>query len=115
VTQLKYLHILHTNDLHSHFERMPKIATLLSQLQREGNRRDEAWIAVDVGDHMDRGRMETEGTGGMANRAVLEATGYQVVTLGNNELLTFSRETLDRLYAGVPFSVVGTNIDPRPG
>nr|MBO2496687.1 metallophosphoesterase [Bacillota bacterium] len=114
VTRLKYLHILHTNDLHSHFERMPKIATLLSQLQRE-NRGDEAWIAVDVGDHMDRGRMETEGTGGMANRAVLEATGYQVVTLGNNELLTFPREALDRVYAGVSFSVVGTNIEPIRG
>ncbi len=115
MTQLKYLHILHTNDLHSHFERMPKIATLLSQLPREGNRGEEAWIAVDVGDHMDRGRMETEGTGGMANRAVLEATGYQVVTLGNNELLTFPRETLDRVYADVPFSVVGTNIEAVRG
>src|SRR5690606_40993124 len=60
---------------------------------------------------MDRGRMETEGTGGMANRAVLEATGYQVVTLGNNELLTFPREALDRVYEGVSFSVVGTNIE----
>lgn len=111
----KYLHILHTNDLHSHFERMPKIASLLSKLQRKGNGGEEAWIAVDVGDHMDRGRLETEGTGGMANRAVLEATGYQVVTLGNNELLTFPRESLDRLYAGVPFSVVGTNIETVRG
>lgn len=115
MTQLKYLHILHTNDLHSHFEQMPKIATLLSRFKREGNREEEAWIVVDVGDHMDRGRMETEGTGGMANRAVLEATGYQVITLGNNELLTFPREDLDRLYADVPFSVVGTNIEAIRG
>ncbi|MDW2797968.1 metallophosphoesterase, partial [Clostridium boliviensis] len=73
MNQRKYLHILHTNDLHSHFERMPKIATLLSRLMQEGGRGEEAWIVVDVGDHMDRGRMETEGTAGMANRAVLEA------------------------------------------
>ena len=64
---------------------------------------------------MDRGRMETEGTAGMANRAVLEASGYQVVALGNNELLTFPREALDRLYADVPFSVVGTNIEAAGG
>lgn len=115
VNQRKYLHILHTNDLHSHFERMPKIATLLSRLMQEGGRGEEAWIVVDVGDHMDRGRMETEGTAGMANRAVLEASGYQVVALGNNELLTFPREALDRLYADVPFSVVGTNIEAAGG
>ncbi|SMO84724.1 bifunctional metallophosphatase/5'-nucleotidase [Melghirimyces algeriensis] len=112
---LKKVHILHTNDLHSHFEMMPKVYTVLSDLKKEMEAASEAVILVDIGDHTDRFSVETEGTDGMANRAVLEATGYQLVTLGNNELLTFSKEELYQLYQTAPFEVVSTNVKELNG
>jgi 2',3'-cyclic-nucleotide 2'-phosphodiesterase (5'-nucleotidase family) len=42
-------------------------------------------------------------------------TGYHAVTLGNNELLTFSRSSLDTLYDTAPFAVVATNVTPTEG
>jgi 2',3'-cyclic-nucleotide 2'-phosphodiesterase (5'-nucleotidase family) len=68
---------------------------------------------VDIGDHLDRARWETEGTDGSINKAVLETSSYDVVTLGNNELLTFSHEELDRLYTNSSFQVICCNVlDP---
>lgn len=58
---------------------------------------------------MDRTRLETEGTDGRVNVAVMAATGYDYVTLGNNEGLTFPRNVLAHLYDGTPFSVVLSN------
>lgn len=59
---------------------------------------------------MDRFSVETEGTGGLANRHVLEAAAYDFMTLGNNELLTFSKEELNRLFGDAPFQVLAANV-----
>ncbi|PTX64317.1 2',3'-cyclic-nucleotide 2'-phosphodiesterase (5'-nucleotidase family) [Melghirimyces profundicolus] len=109
------VHILHTNDLHSHFEAMPHVHTVLKKMAGELEAAGEAVIPVDLGDHMDRVSVETEGTGGMANRAVMEAAGYKMVTLGNNELLTFSKEELHHLYHDAPFEVLATNVTDSDG
>lgn len=90
------LRILHTNDIHSRFEQMPAIAAMLKALREEAG--DEHTLTLDIGDHMDRVRPETEGTEGAANIAVLQATGYDAVTLGNNEGLTFNARALQTLY-----------------
>ncbi|GGE07554.1 putative metallophosphoesterase YunD [Marinithermofilum abyssi] len=111
----KRVRILHTNDIHSHFEQMPRICTWVKRRQAEAEARGETSILADVGDHMDRVRKETEGTGGLANYGVLEATGYRLITLGNNELLTFSKEELNRLYRESPFSVLATNVEELEG
>ncbi len=58
----------------------------------------EHTVVLDIGDHIDRMRPETEGTEGMANVAVLNASGYDAITLGNNEGLTYTSEVLEKLY-----------------
>ncbi|WP_409345252.1 bifunctional metallophosphatase/5'-nucleotidase [Paenibacillus sp. MBLB4367] len=107
--------LLHTNDIHSHFEEMPKIVSLLQRL-RAGL--DEHCVCtLDVGDHMDRMRIETEGTNGLANIAVMNETGYEAAVPGNNEGLTFTKQALAEAYgkhAGFP--VVCSNLlEPETG
>lgn len=90
------LRVLHTNDIHSHFEQMPRIASIIGRLRQEAG--EEQTLSLDIGDHIDRMRPETEGTGGLANIALLNAIGYDAVTLGNNEGLTCTPDVLNELY-----------------
>ncbi|GFR38648.1 putative metallophosphoesterase YunD [Insulibacter thermoxylanivorax] len=105
---MQRLVILHTNDIHSHFEPMPRIASLIERYRREVPA-DEL-LVIDCGDHMDRAYVETEGSDGQVNIAVMNATGYDLAVPGNNEGLTFSRETLQRLYEQADFPVIGSNM-----
>lgn len=100
--------ILHTNDIHSHFEQMPKITETI-RIETERYLPDPV-LVIDCGDHMDRYRPETEGSGGAANVAVMNHTGYAVAVPGNNEGLTFTPEELERVYARADFTVLGTNM-----
>jgi 5'-nucleotidase len=101
--------ILHTNDLHSAFESMPKISTFFQRYASQVP--PEQLLRFDIGDHMDRMRPETEGTLGGANVAVMNATGYDAVVVGNNEGLTFTPDILDELYTNqAQFPVIATNL-----
>lgn len=107
--QLRKLVILHTNDIHSHFEQMPKVAAFFDS-RREAYGAENV-LTLDIGDHMDRMRPETEGTNGVANLAVLNATGYDAMVLGNNEGLTFTPDLLGTVYREhARFTVIGSNI-----
>lgn len=97
------LRILHTNDIHSRFGQMPKLASAVQTLRQEAG--EHRTLLLDIGDHVDRMFVETEGTRGEANIAVMNAMKYDAATIGNNEGLTLSKEELDRLYgelAGFP-------------
>lgn len=108
-TENKKLAVLYTNDVHSHFENMPNIASAIRQLRDKHSR--GATLVVDCGDHMDRMRMETEGSGGRANVEVMNVTGYDAVVVGNNEGLTFVPAQLGEMYARhAKFAVLGTNV-----
>lgn len=100
------LTILHTNDIHSHFGSMSSIAAMIEQ-ERE---RSENVLVLDIGDHMDRMAVETEGTLGGANVDVMNLTGYDAVTIGNNEGLTFTPEQLAQSYSGLLCPVVCGNV-----
>ncbi|MFC6332632.1 bifunctional metallophosphatase/5'-nucleotidase [Paenibacillus septentrionalis] len=105
--------IFHSNDLHSRLEQAAKIASIIEEGRiRHGK---EHVIAVDLGDHMDRARMETEGTDGFLHRDILQGTDYDIVTLGNNEGLTFTIEQLDAVYSSSSFQVICSNIERIDG
>ena len=97
------LTILYTNDIHSHFEMMSSVAALIS---REKAAAGDGAIVLDIGDHMDRASVETEGTMGQANVDVINLTGYDAITIGNNEGLTISYDVLESVYAGLQCPVV---------
>ncbi|WP_231570964.1 metallophosphoesterase [Gordoniibacillus kamchatkensis] len=101
--------MIHTNDLHSHFEAMPRIASFI-RVQRELLGADRV-LALDIGDHLDRMSPETEGTDGRANVDVLNATGIEAFVPGNNEGLTLAPELLRAAFAGrARFPVVCANL-----
>lgn len=104
------IHILHTNDVHSHFEQMPRLAALIRRLRQELAAKGDAVFVLDGGDHVDRMHPVTEGTRGQANVDVLNAAGYDVVTVGNNEGLTLPHAWFERLYAGARFDVALANL-----
>lgn len=108
-TSITSLRILHTNDIHSHFENMPQIKTAMKRLSQ--NYAKEQLLIMDIGDHMDRMRPETEGSDGLANIEVMNETGYELAVLGNNEGLTFTRSKLTALYSRyAKFTVLNTNL-----
>lgn len=104
------LHILHTNDLHSHFEWMGRIAAGLKTMRLTLQEREETVVTVDLGDHMDRAHLKTEASWGQANIDVLNETGYDLATIGNNEGLTFPRIEFDQLYRNAAFPVICANL-----
>lgn len=107
------LTILHTNDIHSHFEMMSANAAVIS---RERNAVGEnAVLVLDIGDHMDRAAAETEGTMGHANVDVINLTRYDAITIGNNEGLTVPSDALAAAYAGLQCPVVCCNIYESAG
>lgn len=87
------LTILYTNDIHSHFDAMERIAAMIDELRAQA---PGPTLLLDIGDHMDRSAVETEGTMGRANVDVLNLTGYDAVTIGNNEGLTFTPASLNK-------------------
>ncbi|MCU6710408.1 bifunctional metallophosphatase/5'-nucleotidase [Paenibacillus sp. J5C_2022] len=101
--------LLHSNDIHSRLENAARIASIIDEeRQRLG---DAAVLVIDCGDHMDRARLETEGSDGFVNRKLLQAARYDLITLGNNEGLTYRMDVLEELYGGNPgFLVVCANM-----
>lgn len=99
----KKLHIIHTNDFHSHFEVWPQVAGTIKGLKESFEALQEPYLLVDIGDHMDRSHYLSEGTIGQVNVALLNQLGYNYITIGNNEGITLSKEQLSNLYS------VGTN------
>lgn len=88
--------LLHSNDIHSRLEHAAKIATIIAEQRRTYG--SDKVLAVDVGDHMDRMRVETEGSDGLVNIELLHIAGCEAATLGNNEGLTFDPSMLEAAY-----------------
>jgi len=76
---LMKLKILYTNDLHSKFEELARIASAIEEI------RDENTLIFDAGDNADFSRPETEGTNGRISSAILNQIGYTAKVFGNNE------------------------------
>ncbi|AJS59615.1 bifunctional metallophosphatase/5'-nucleotidase [Paenibacillus sp. IHBB 10380] len=103
-----HLTIFHTNDIHSHFETVSSIAALINYEKSMVS--DSPVLLLDIGDHMDRMAMETEGSMGQVNADILNLTGYDAITIGNNEGLTFTPDILSSAYAGLLCPIVCCNI-----
>src|SRR5690625_1855403 len=104
------IHIFYTNDLHSHFEYWPKVATYIKGERAKKLADEKTSLLVDVGDHVDRVNYMAEAFKGRGNVALMNELGYDFVTLGNNEGITLSQTDLYRLYDRANFSVVCSNL-----
>lgn len=102
--------IMHTNDLHSHFENWPKIRRYLTAQQETLALGENGVLTVDLGDAMDLIYPLTEVTAGKANVKLLNEIGYDAVTIGNNEGLSLSHQRLEELYEDANFPVTVANL-----
>ncbi len=100
--------LLHTNDIHSHFENMGILAAIAGEYRERYGR--EHVMLLDIGDHMDRMSPETEGSEGAANVDILNLNEYDAITIGNNEGLTYTSAILNQAYAGILCPVVCSNV-----
>ncbi|PPA70097.1 bifunctional metallophosphatase/5'-nucleotidase [Jeotgalibacillus proteolyticus] len=104
------IYFYHTNDLHSHFENWPRIRDYLAAQKKQHKEKGEDVFLFDIGDHTDRWHPLTEGSKGRENIHLLNELGYDAVTIGNNEGITFSYEDLNHLYDDAKFPVVLANL-----
>lgn len=102
------LKIIHTNDVHSHFDNYAKAVSLIRELK------DENAILLEAGDFNDFRSIELRGTRGLAGIEILEAAGYDALTLGNNETYT-GTETMAGMAAESSFPVISNNLLKKNG
>ncbi|MFC0233829.1 bifunctional metallophosphatase/5'-nucleotidase [Vagococcus entomophilus] len=102
--------LLHTNDLHSHFEHWPKIRRFLAQRKKRLEQEGATVFQLDLGDFVDRSHPLTESTNGQFNIQLMNQVEYDAVTIGNNEGIGNSRKELNDLYNQADFPVVLGNI-----
>ncbi|CAH1851461.1 bifunctional metallophosphatase/5'-nucleotidase [Convivina intestini] len=107
---MEKIEILHTNDLHSHFENWPRIARYLQAEQAQ----NPAVFTFDIGDAIDRLNPLTDATMGRANVELMNTVHYNAVTIGNNEGLVLSHANLNRLYDQANFDVLLANFKELP-
>jgi 2',3'-cyclic-nucleotide 2'-phosphodiesterase (5'-nucleotidase family) len=93
---------------------MPSIAACFRTYREKWQKQGERVLTVDIGDHMDRMDIKSEASFGKANVSVMNRTGYEYVTIGNNEGITLPKEKLDTLYENADFTViVGNLLEPQ--
>ena len=106
--KMEKLRILHTNDLHSHFEQFPKIGRYLKRAQAD--KTVDQVLTFDAGDFMDRSHPLSDATEGWANIALMNELNYDAITIGNNEGIANSHEVLENLFKDANFPVVLANL-----
>jgi 2',3'-cyclic-nucleotide 2'-phosphodiesterase (5'-nucleotidase family) len=91
------LTILHTNDLHGHYDLALRQAALIKKRKSDLLRQGENVIVLDGGDHMDMSMNECLATSGTIHLDMLSATGYDAMSVGNNELLRLPKDKIRQL------------------
>lgn len=105
---MEKLRILHTNDLHSHFESFPKIKRFLHQAQADQS--VDQVFTFDAGDFMDRSHPLSDATEGQANIKLMNEFNYDAITIGNNEGISNPHAVLEHLFDQANFPVVLANL-----
>lgn len=105
---MEIIRILHTNDLHSHFETFPKIGRYLKKAQADTSV-DEVYT-FDAGDFMDRSHPLTDATEGQANIKLMNNFHYTAGTIGNNEGISNPHRVLEHLFDHVTYPIVLANL-----
>jgi 5'-nucleotidase len=107
---MENIHIYHTNDLHSHLKRWPRIQQFLSDRRSFHTDANGEFFLFDIGDFVDRWHPLSEATKGQGNIELLNNCNYTAVAIGNNEGINFSFEDLDHLYDYADFDVLTANL-----
>ncbi|MCM3719057.1 bifunctional metallophosphatase/5'-nucleotidase [Fictibacillus phosphorivorans] len=91
------LTFLHTNDLHGQYDLASRQSAFIKKRKQELMKENHNVIVVDGGDHMDMSMNECLATNGYIHLDMMSATGYDAMSVGNNELLRLPKEKIRQL------------------
>lgn len=74
------MHIFHTNDIHSEFNNLAKIASIIKKMRSVND------LVFDCGDLCDMKSTTVLGTEGRIGSELLKKIGYDAMVVGNNEI-----------------------------
>lgn len=109
------LYFYYTNDLHSNFDQWPRVTSFLNDKRAYHDARGDSYWFVDIGDHVDRSHPIAEAFLGKGNVRMLNESGYDFVTIGNNEGITLAHDDFAHLYDEASFEVLCANIESTVG
>lgn len=113
---MERIHLYHTNDIHSHLSKWPRIAHYLREERTRIENSGDSFFAFDIGDACDRVHPLIEATNGTAMIDLMNDAHYDAVTIGNNEGIGSSKEQLNRLYDSANFKTIISNMrDAKSG
>lgn len=115
LSNLARITLVHTNDLHSHFDIWPHTATVIRQEVARAEDAGRPVAYVDAGDHLDMSNVVSYGTRGLVNQRLLVLLGCRAMTIGNNELYRLRLHELTGLAARSPFPYFGANMQDLKG
>lgn len=107
---IEKIHIIHTNDLHSHFENFPRIERFVKNQRQQDAQNDTQTLVFDIGDASDRVNPLTEATMAEANVQWMNKIHYDGATIGNSEGLYYGHKELENMYNDANFDVILDNL-----
>ena len=107
---VSHIYIVSTNDMHANIEAMPRLATLVKEFEAKGET-----LVVDSGDRVTgNAYVDDDAQPGIPMIELMNAVGYDVVTLGNHEF-DKGREVLYSMVEASKFEWVCSNINDAEG
>ncbi|OGO15384.1 MAG: hypothetical protein A2Y93_01345 [Chloroflexi bacterium RBG_13_68_17] len=103
------LTILHTNDMHGRLEAMARLSSLAGRLRTATRAAGREVLLWDAGDALDRRDRLCGLSKGAALARVLNAMGYDLMTMGNDILLTYGPAAMAELVSRLTFPVLAAN------
>ncbi len=100
---------LHTNDMHGRQQAMARLSHLARRTRSAAEARGGAVFFWDAGDALDRRFRACSMTKGAALARVLNAMGYSLSAMGNDILLTYGPQAMERLARRLDFPVLAAN------
>jgi 5'-nucleotidase len=88
---------------------LPRLAGLIQHERALAQSEGRRVLLLDAGDSSAKSSPESKATGGRANFVLLDAIGYQAVTLGNRDV-KFGARALQSLIQAVSFPVLAANL-----
>jgi len=103
------LSIFHTNDMHGRAEAMARLRSFVRRRKAELEAEGQTVLFFDAGDALDRRFPECALSKGAALAPVLNAMGYDLMTMGNDILLTYGPRAMADLVQRLAFPTLAAN------
>lgn len=100
---MKEIRIIHTNDIHSSFDELLRLSSIIKANTKENT------LLLDAGDFNDFSSLLTKGTYGKAGLDVLDYLEYEALTIGNNEGFQHIK-TIEKMCASTKINVLSCNL-----